>query len=504
MRQGQESPGPVAGWALASLGVSLAFFAWLTWSFRGYTPDDTFIFLRYAQNFGDGRGLVFNPGERVYGNTSVLWSLALGAAAWAGLPLLAVAKIAGVAFGAATIVIAQRLAARIDAGAAIAAPIIMVGFLDLSYWAVSGMDTTLFACLVALALLATARAADGGSSALAGLAWGIAGVARPEGVGLGVVALAWLSWHAPAARKRVWPSLAGFVLPVALLVAGTWAYYGDPVPNTYWAKRFDRAEAFHRGLIYLRGFILNNDGALIAGTIITALWFARDHVVRLSACVLAAYTAYLLWVGGDSWSAPGAARFATPMLAPLAIMMAAGLSIAGALIATRSRRAAGAAAAAVLGLWLAFPSSNALVTRRIGSDAAIVAYLAHHATADDAVAVTDIGWVGYETGLRVIDTFGLVDPWVARELRKQNNTQYRTGDAERLADYVFGRAPRWIILKGTARSDGTFDIHDETGARVIAGDPRFAAGYRFAVAAAEEPYLLYQRVGTADVQGAPR
>lgn len=497
MREDQASPGPVAGWALVSLGLSLAVFAWLAWSFRGYTPDDTFIFLRYAQNFGDGRGLVFNPGERVYGNTSVLWSLALGAAAWAGLPLLAVAKLAGATFGAATIIIVQRLAARIDAGAAIAAPIIMVGFLDLSYWAVSGMDTTLFACLVALALLATVRAAEGGSDVLAGLAWGVAAVARPEGVGLGIVALAWLAWQERAARRRVWPSLAAFVLPVALLVAGTWAYYGDPVPNTYWAKRFDRAEAFYRGLIYLRAFVLNNDGALIAGATAMALLFVRGHVVRLTACVITAYTAYLLWVGGDSWSAPGAARFATPMLAPLAVMMAAGLSFAGALLASRSSRAAAITTAAVLAVWLAFPSTDALITRRIGSDATIVSHLARHAAADDAVAVTDIGWVGYETGLRVIDTFGLVDPWVARELRKRNNSQYRTGDAERLADYVLGRAPRWIILKGTVRPDGSFDVHDETGARVIARDPRFVAGYRFAVAAAEEPYLLYERVGPA-------
>jgi arabinofuranosyltransferase len=37
--------------------------------------DDSFISFRYARNLAAGRGLVFNPGERVEGYTNPLWVL---------------------------------------------------------------------------------------------------------------------------------------------------------------------------------------------------------------------------------------------------------------------------------------------------------------------------------------------------------------------------------------------------------------------------------------------
>ena len=42
-----------------------------------YLSDDAFITMRYARNFAQGLGLVFNPGERVEGFTSFLWTIIL-------------------------------------------------------------------------------------------------------------------------------------------------------------------------------------------------------------------------------------------------------------------------------------------------------------------------------------------------------------------------------------------------------------------------------------------
>ncbi|HEX9725550.1 MAG TPA: hypothetical protein VGC53_14820, partial [Vicinamibacteria bacterium] len=49
--------------------------------------DDTYIFLRYAENLANGNGLVFNLGERVEGYTSPLWVLLLGLFSRLGLDL---------------------------------------------------------------------------------------------------------------------------------------------------------------------------------------------------------------------------------------------------------------------------------------------------------------------------------------------------------------------------------------------------------------------------------
>ncbi|MBE8345803.1 hypothetical protein IQA88_19270, partial [Leptospira interrogans serovar Pomona] len=40
-----------------------------------WISDDAFISLRYAKNFADGKGLVFNEGEFVEGYTNFLWTI---------------------------------------------------------------------------------------------------------------------------------------------------------------------------------------------------------------------------------------------------------------------------------------------------------------------------------------------------------------------------------------------------------------------------------------------
>ncbi len=59
--------------ALALLLVALVH----TWQFRHHLTDDAFISFRYLANLFAGHGLVYNPGERVWGYTNFLWMAAL-------------------------------------------------------------------------------------------------------------------------------------------------------------------------------------------------------------------------------------------------------------------------------------------------------------------------------------------------------------------------------------------------------------------------------------------
>src|SRR5687767_11348142 len=61
--------------------------------YASYTYEDALITLRYAANFAAGEGLVFNPGQRVFGASTPLWVLLLGMLGKLGVgPLLATAK----------------------------------------------------------------------------------------------------------------------------------------------------------------------------------------------------------------------------------------------------------------------------------------------------------------------------------------------------------------------------------------------------------------------------
>lgn len=51
----------------------------VAWGLWGFSYDDSWITYRYGDNWAQGRGLVFNPGEAVLGTTAPGWALALGA-----------------------------------------------------------------------------------------------------------------------------------------------------------------------------------------------------------------------------------------------------------------------------------------------------------------------------------------------------------------------------------------------------------------------------------------
>src|SRR5262245_16319000 len=59
----------------------------------GFLNDDAFISYRYAKNWVDGLGLVFNPGEHVEGYTNFLWTILIGVFVKLGADPLVVSRV---------------------------------------------------------------------------------------------------------------------------------------------------------------------------------------------------------------------------------------------------------------------------------------------------------------------------------------------------------------------------------------------------------------------------
>lgn len=70
------------GFAILTLGLMLRIL-WI--SITGYAEEDAFITFRLARNLSQGLGFTFNPGERVYGTTTPLFTLIM-------TPLIAIFK----------------------------------------------------------------------------------------------------------------------------------------------------------------------------------------------------------------------------------------------------------------------------------------------------------------------------------------------------------------------------------------------------------------------------
>ena len=303
-------------WAPGALvGAALLFFVIENRSV--HTPiDDAFIFYRYARNLAEGHGLVFNVGERVEGFTSLLWTLLVAAGVAAGGNAVAVGHWLGVASGALVLVLTYRYAAAgLSAGervvAALATWLLALG-LPFAVWATSGLETPLFAAAIMAALVAEGR----GYSGRAVLASALAVLIRPEGLMLGGVVFAFLFLRSGLRRRKTFLLLGGYLLFVALLTGFRLAYFGAPLPNTFYAKVGGAMPNW--GLLYFQMFLLQ--------TLLPLVWPSAhailDRHLTVGWCWAGCVLVWVFALGGDAFSF---SRFFVPALPVLCAAAARGV-----------------------------------------------------------------------------------------------------------------------------------------------------------------------------------
>ncbi|MCK4546772.1 MAG: hypothetical protein KAW17_04935, partial [Candidatus Eisenbacteria sp.] len=226
--------------ALALLGLCLAGHA----LHYDYVVDDAFISFRYAQNFLQGHGLVYNPGERVEGYTNFLWVLLVALGMVAGADPAPFSQALGFAAAAATLcVVFLRPVAlsRSPAYVRLLAPALLCLSPPFALWSVGGLETSLFTFFVFSGLSAGARRESGASGAVwdtvSGLSLALACLTRPEG---------FLAFLLVVGNRVLWPATPGGRFPIRLVMAWAvvvvpyelwrWSYYGFLFPNSYYAK----------------------------------------------------------------------------------------------------------------------------------------------------------------------------------------------------------------------------------------------------------------------------
>src|SRR6185436_339502 len=152
---------------------------------RHYLTDDTFIHLQYAKHLAEGRGLVFNVGERVYGCTSPLWVALIADGMALGLDGVLVARVLGVIATLASIVLFFQLLRRTVRTPELraAGTVAWAAHAWMLRWSVSGMETPLAVALTLAGFVAYVEGVQWGSRPVrTGALWGLAALTRPEGV----------------------------------------------------------------------------------------------------------------------------------------------------------------------------------------------------------------------------------------------------------------------------------------------------------------------------------
>lgn len=208
--------------------------------------DDAWIFYRYASNWAAGLGPVYNVADRVEGYSSLLWTALLAAGARLSCPPEWLAPRLGLGFACVTLVIVGALARRcvprltwLPVVATLAASLST----GLAYFAVAGMDTPLFACVLLAATLCAARWLDDGRSRPLSIALAALVLVRAEGAAYVVTLLAVLgvivARDGDARLRSQYRLIAGWTTAVvALQFGGRRIYYGEWISTPALSKAF--------------------------------------------------------------------------------------------------------------------------------------------------------------------------------------------------------------------------------------------------------------------------
>jgi arabinofuranosyltransferase len=300
--------------------------------------DDAFISFRYARQFVDGFGLVFNHGERVEGYTNFLWVLQIALGIKLGLAPEPVSVALGGFCSLALAALLMRVMIRSPLAQSWlpAAWALLLLALNRSFavWTSSGLETRQFTLLCSLGLVLAAsavrrfRAVNSEAAPWwkraecelgASLALALAEGTRPEGALVFACVVAgytllgplprWLAAkrHASTgthATREAWLRLGAIVVPFLLLVAAHYlfrrGYYGDWLPNTYYAKHVrpwpESGDHFIKAAFIEHGVYLLLPLAVLGA-------FARlrrgDALYVLAFAVLVPHLLYVRRIGGD-------------------------------------------------------------------------------------------------------------------------------------------------------------------------------------------------------------
>lgn len=287
-----------------------------------FINDDAFISFRYAKNFVNGLGLVYNAGERVEGYTNFFWTMIISIGMKAGIDPVPFSVWCGIAFYALTLTLFAYLSWKFTPNlnrTLIVLPLTAICLSihrDFNVYATSGLETSMYTFMVsaAVASLMIGKASRG-SLILSGFLITLATMTRPDGAlfGFALAAYVLLTQRSPLIK------LGYLLLPVMTLFLPywlwRWSYFGFFFPNTFYAKSVD-LPYYQQGMAYLGSYFTTYYIFLIAIPLgLALLWRAGKSrmsiierarsdgefvqpLVLVSICIFV-QSLFIVRVGGD-------------------------------------------------------------------------------------------------------------------------------------------------------------------------------------------------------------
>ena len=417
------------------------------------TQDDAFISFRYADNWAQGLGWVFNPNERVEGFSNPSWTFLFGLTVKLGLDPVLTSLIMGYLSLILYIICTHKLLSLLEVPTPLvwSALLLLGGDPSLTLESVQGLESVFYAGMVTgfLAFSFEERQQDIPHRLSLGLGMLLC-ITRPDApLFLGLVYTGLLIWDRNWKRSTL--PLIGIGLWLGLITGIRWIYYGDILPNTAYAKV--GGIAIERGLQYCWNHLLAHPIIWLAVPL--SIWgiVSKRHSTTslwLLWCTLP-YLAYIICIGGDF---KPTSRFLLPL---------GGIWLPLFMLHIPSKRTVKMAFFfTLLGFsarWPLFQTSqywasdrrNNLIARKVVGE-----WIEQHTPPDTVIAMHSIGVVPYYANRVTIDMWGLTDRVIARTPASEFGSGM-AGHEKSNPAYVFSRNPDLYLPE-----DGFFQPNRKT------------------------------------------
>lgn len=464
---------------------------------NSHIQDDAYITFRYVKNFIEGNGLVFNIGERVEGYTNFSWALLMSALAKLNFDIINISQNISGFFGVlaviATFYVSGLIVLPRDSSQKKISnienydkyfnliPIILIVFTEaFVYWAVSGMESSLFVFFVLLSFFFYLKEKDNEKiNYKLGIVLALASLTRPEGPYIFAIIYAhkiffiFLNNFRQGLNftfKKIFTrnnliEISIFIVPFVLHMLFRLLYYGHLFPNTFYAKTNFTLTSFETGLKYFEA--VRKDYLLYGILLIAPVFLFKLKSIRFEVSFLyfftIVYSVYIILVGGDVLALH---RFWLPVLPVIYILFAKFINQLYKIIISKKPGISPSGImlfllvlSIVIGYYQ-YDKNKENVDRIKQLEIGLVQGMEQKAYVINSlqrmqgrrltVAVSTIGALAYFTDANVIDLLGLTDETIAHHPKFipeiSNDPLVSWKERKYNADYIIQRKPDYILF----------------------------------------------------------
>ncbi|MDZ4712979.1 MAG: hypothetical protein SGI89_11735 [bacterium] len=457
---------------LAYLFFALNIFDWVI--------DDLYIYFRYAENFAGGKGIVYNPNEFVEGFSSFSWFLIISLFQFFNLPPELSSKISGLILAFLITLIVYKICLRQNTVIfSLLAASLMLFNLPFMLWSVSGFETMFYVFLIVYCFYNILNlTADSRGYILPALLIFLISISRPEGIcySMAFIVIIYLNSKNKSFTIKTFSIFA--ILFSGFLIF-RYIYFGDLLPNTYYAKIghgiFGSYEfrTYKNGIFYILYFFKDNLQFLIFFLLLPFIFkkAGQDKFITGVLLLIAVQFFFVAFSGGD-WMIHY--RFVVPAIPFLSIAVATEMKETFTRFKLKeiTCNAVMLFVLMIIALNLFLSDHNVINKETIlwNNVKKIQDEIKSAIPPGSLAAIGPAGIIPYAlNSVNFIDMVGLTNKYIAR-----NGYRHGTWFEKSLPSYVYTQNPEWLIMWKRKNNSGEFTFESSNpGYQDMAADSSF-------------------------------